>query len=156
MHHFVTKMYTRVQISVTKWCIVGHWTLDGAFWDLCNRCVQTGQQNLARFCGTTRLNTHDTSHMHALLHNKIMFSTSSPGQMADILQTTFFIAFSWMKISAFWFRSHWSLFLGVRLTKTIITGSGNGFAPSWCQAISSTNFDRILGRHMILSRHWFR
>ena len=35
MHHFVTEMCTRVNISVTKWCIMGYGT--GALWDLCNR-----------------------------------------------------------------------------------------------------------------------
>ena len=37
MHHFVTEMCTRVQISVTKWCIVGY--LSNTLWDLWNRSI---------------------------------------------------------------------------------------------------------------------
>ena len=35
MRHFVTEMWTRVHIIVTKWCIVRYGT--GALRDLCNR-----------------------------------------------------------------------------------------------------------------------
>ena len=39
-----------------------------------------------------------------------------PDKMADIFQTTFSNAFSWMKMYEFRFRFHWSLFLRVQLT----------------------------------------
>ena len=38
-------------------------------------------------------------------------------KMADILQTTFSTAFSWMKMFEFRLKFHWSLFLRVQLTK---------------------------------------
>ena len=37
-------------------------------------------------------------------------------KMADIFQTTFSNAFSWMKMYKFWLRFHWSLFRRVQLT----------------------------------------
>ena len=37
-------------------------------------------------------------------------------KMADISQTMFSKAFSWMKSFVFWFQFHWSLFLRVQLT----------------------------------------
>ena len=37
MHHFVTEMCTRVQISVAKWCIVG--CGNGVSWDFCDKSI---------------------------------------------------------------------------------------------------------------------
>ena len=46
MHHFVTEMSTHVQISVTKWCIVGYGT--GALWDMCNRSIADAYSDINR------------------------------------------------------------------------------------------------------------
>ena len=45
-----------------------------------------------------------------------LLNTLRPGQMAAIFQTTFWNAFSWMKMYEFHVRFHWSLFLKVQLT----------------------------------------
>ena len=45
-----------------------------------------------------------------------MINTLRPRKMAAIFQTTFWNAFSSMKMYEFWLKFHWSLFLGVQLT----------------------------------------
>ena len=45
-----------------------------------------------------------------------VINTLRPGQMDAIFQTTFWSAFSWMKMFEFRLRFHWSLFLRVQLT----------------------------------------
>ena len=59
-------------------------------------------------------------------------------KMAAISQTTHSNAFSWMEMLLFLFKFHWSLFLRVQLTISII-GSENGLAPTRRQAIIWTN-----------------
>ena len=62
-------------------------------------------------------------------------------KMADILQTTFSNAFSWKKISVFWFKFLWSSFQG------LLTISQCWFSkwmlPVKCQAITWTNVDPV-------------
>ena len=57
-------------------------------------------------------------HVNACIYTITVLSSSHWGrdQMADIFQTTFSNAFSWMKIFEFWIIFHWSLFLRVQLT----------------------------------------
>ena len=59
-------------------------------------------------------------------------------KMAAIFQTTFSIAFSWMKMYEFWLRFHCSLFPRVKLAIFHIC-SDNGLAPVRRQAIIWTN-----------------
>ena len=60
-------------------------------------------------------------------------------KMAAISQTIFSNAFSWMNRFVFWLQCHWSLFLMIHWTITII-GLVNGLAPKR-QAIIRTNAD---------------
>ena len=53
---------------------------------------------------------------HQILITSIFVNTLSRDKMADISQTTFWNAFSWMKICKFRLRFHWRLFLRVQLT----------------------------------------
>ena len=58
--------------------------------------------------------------------------------MAAIFQTIFSNAYSSMKMYEFRLKFHWSLFLGVQLTISII-GLENGLAPTRRQAIIWSN-----------------
>ena len=68
-------------------------------------------------------------------------------KMVTIFQMTYSNAFSCMKIYEFRLRFHWSLFVRVQLTISII-GSDNGLAPTGQQAITWTNVDLDPCRHM--------
>ena len=79
MHHFVTEMCTCVHISVTKWCIMGHFLMHcGFFWDgtirHCSTVVYWCTRNFVRWfdCryGESKLDIfHITRHR---LHNSYM------------------------------------------------------------------------------------
>ena len=60
--------------------------------------------------------------------------------MTAISQTTFWNAFSWMKSFAFWFESHWSVFLRVYLTISIGSGAEQATShyPDQCLPSSLT------------------
>ena len=50
--------------------------------------------------------------MYEIYANQL--NTLAPEQKAEIMQTAFWNAFSWMKSVAFLFTFHWSLFLKVK------------------------------------------
>ena len=52
----------------------------------------------------------------AVNHSDLLLTHWGRDKMADIFQTTFSNAFSWMKMLEFWLKCHWSLFLRVQLT----------------------------------------
>ena len=60
--------------------------------------------------------------------------------MADILQTTFSNAFSWMKVFGFWFK--FDLTSSQSLIEEAIIGLANGLVPNRCQAITWINDDQ--------------
>ena len=50
------------------------------------------------------------------IYEFVLFTYWGLNKMVNILETTFSNVFSWMKIIAFWFKFHWSLFIRVQLT----------------------------------------
>ena len=72
-------------------------------------------------------------------------------KMAAVFQTTFSIAFSWIKMYVFRLKFHWSLFLRVQLTWSSI-GSDNGLAPSRLQAIIWTNGGYFTDAYICVAR----
>ena len=72
-------------------------------------------------------------------------------KMADILQATVSISFSWMKSDVFWLKFNWSMFLMVKLTISQ-HDLDNGLVPSRQQAIIWINDGLVCWRIYALLR----
>ena len=88
------------------------WLLWNIMWPL---CIHLSVKQSNRFA--VESNATPESHFH-LLMNAMLTPLTHWGRdkMDAISQTTFWSAFSWMKMFEFRFKFHWSLFLRVQLT----------------------------------------
>ena len=73
--------------------------------------------------------------------------------MEAILQATFSITFSWMKICVIRLRWYFNLFLSVWSTKINI-GSDKGFVPTTRQVVTWTNVDQDIWKHSWFLSRW--
>ena len=96
----ISGMFCFIQsISIITWssCMVSFVWSVWSFFCLCDRCVMTSILFLIGLC-CGQCGTH-----------------WGWDKMADIFQTTFSNAFSWMEMYECWLRFHWSLFLRFKL-----------------------------------------